>query len=461
MKQRLLNILSTAVLLPALLLAGCDKYLDVKNSSSTIIPNRVSELEAIMDNPAVVALNSIPAQQERISDYSILTPDAFAALSDEERNEYLFNVQPEDLTVSSTWTSAYKKIFSCNVVLDLLPTVKDGLTQRGLQLKGHALYYRGFTHFMLLEHFSMPYNKETADKDPGIPIKKNPAEGDKTVRSTVAGSYKSILEDLDEAVRLLPAREPLLTRPDKLAAHAVLARIYLVRGEYDKARDHASEVLSVTSYVDDYNTRDLGLPLPFNYNMEEIIIPHSGVGPMFSDPRKSLVTPAFYQSYDEDDLRKTGLFTVNAPDNIVFKGSYTGWVSAAMFVGTTVPEMLLIRAECWARGGDADKAMKDLNDLLQHRYKKEHFQLRTASGADDALMQVITERKKELPFRGLRAMDLRRLGNDPRFAVTLERTITVNGQTFTATLRPGSNRYALPIPKTVIDLTGIEQNNLK
>lgn len=461
MKQRLLNILSASILLPALLLAGCEKYLDVKSSSSIIIPNRVSELEAIMDNSAVVALNNMPAQQELISDYCILTPGAFAALSDEERNEYLFNVQPEDLTVMSTWISAYKKIFSCNVVLDLLPTVKDGLTERGQQLKGHALYYRGFTHFMLLEHFSMPYNRETADKSLGIPIKKNPAEGDKTVRATVAGSYKSILEDLEEALRLLPVREVLLTRPDKLAVHAALARIYLVRGEYDKARDHASELLNIKSYVDDYNTRDLELALPFNFRMEEIIIPHSGVGPMYSDPRKSLVAPEFYQSYDEDDLRKTGLFTANAPDNIVFKGSYTGWASAGMFVGATVPEMLLIRAECRARAGDAGTAMEDLNYLLKHRYKKDHFQPRTASGADDALRQVIAERKKELPFRGLRAMDLRRLGDDPRFAVTLARTVTVNGQTFSATLAPGSNRYALPIPKNVIDLTGIEQNNLK
>ncbi|MGX5820190.1 RagB/SusD family nutrient uptake outer membrane protein [Chitinophaga lutea] len=463
MKKGLLHILTATVLLPALLLsAGCEKYLDVKNASSTIIPTRVSDLEAIMDNPSVVALNYMPGLQERLSDYCIVRPDAFASLSDEDRKGYLFGEQPEDLLILTTWINGYKKVFNCNVVLNLLPTVRDGNTLRGQQLKGHALYYRGFSHFLLLEHFSMPYNKGTAEKSPGIPIKKNPDEDDKTVRFTIAASYKSILEDLEEAVRLLPDEEPLLTRPDKLAAHAALARIYLVRGEYDKALDHASEVLRVKSYVDDYNTRDLSPAAPFNFRMTEIILPHNSIGPAYTDPRTSLVTPAFYQSYDEDDLRKKGFFTANAPDNVVFKGSYTGWAtSSALFAGVTVPEVLLIRAECRARAGEAGKAMEDLNYLLKHRYKKDRFQPRTASGAEDALMQVIAERKKEFPFRGIRGMDLRRLANDPRFAVTLERTVTVNGQTFKATLLPGSNRYALPIPKDVINATGIEQNNLK
>jgi hypothetical protein len=88
------------------------------------------------------------------------------------------------------------------------------------------------------------------------------------------------------------------------------------------------------------------------------------------------------------------------------------------------------------------------------RWAKGTFIPFTASSSDDALIQILNERRKELLYRGLRWTDLRRLNKDPRFAITLKRII--NGVSYT--LPPNDNRYAWPIPDNEIALTNMPQN---
>ncbi len=72
---------------------------------------------------------------------------------------------------------------------------------------------------------------------------------------------------------------------------------------------------------------------------------------------------------------------------------------------------------------------------------------------DLALKTILTERRKELVFRGLRWSDIKRLNRDG-YNITLSRT--VNGQTIT--LPPHDLRYAIAIPEEIIELTEIQQN---
>ena len=99
--------------------------------------------------------------------------------------------------------------------------------------------------------------------------------------------------------------------------------------------------------------------------------------------------------------------------------------------------------------------MSDLNMLLEKRYVAGTFVPLSATDAEDALIKVLAERRKELVFRGLRWPDLRRLNKDPRFAKTITRSL--DGEIFE--LPPNSPRYVLPIPQKVIELSGIKQND--
>jgi hypothetical protein len=122
--------------------------------------------------------------------------------------------------------------------------------------------------------------------------------------------------------------------------------------------------------------------------------------------------------------------------------------------GLAVDEIYLIKAECRARAGDRDGAMDVLNTLLKARWKTGTFVAYTAANADEALLIVLKERKKELLLRGLGWTDLRRLNREPKFAVTLQRK--AGGVTYT--LPPNDPRYAFPIPDIEIKLGGLAQN---
>jgi hypothetical protein len=120
--------------------------------------------------------------------------------------------------------------------------------------------------------------------------------------------------------------------------------------------------------------------------------------------------------------------------------------------------MYLIRAECLARDGNITGAMADVNTLLRSRWKKNGtvstYVDKTVSNSSAALALILRERRKELPFRGLRWTDIRRLNLEPGFQTTLSRTL--NGVTYT--LPPGDPRFAFSIPTVEIQLGGIQQN---
>jgi len=166
-----------------------------------------------------------------------------------------------------------------------------------------------------------------------------------------------------------------------------------------------------------------------------------------------IIDTVLYNSYHPDDLRKPVFFMDYAGFN-VFKGCYSDapWYP---FNGLATDEVLLTRAECRARKGDASGAMADLNMLLQKRWRNTvTYTSLTATDAEDALRKILTERRKELCFRGIRWTDLRRLNKDPRFAITLKRVVGSHEYT----LPPDDKRYVYPIPNDEIVFSGVEQN---
>jgi hypothetical protein len=83
----------------------------------------------------------------------------------------------------------------------------------------------------------------------------------------------------------------------------------------------------------------------------------------------------------------------------LFRGYYD--YGGNQYTGIATDEIYLIRAECLARSGNTSDALKDLNNLLAKRWKTGiTFTPIQATNADDALVKILAERKKELLFRG-------------------------------------------------------------
>lgn len=149
--------------------------------------------------------------------------------------------------------------------------------------------------------------------------------------------------------------------------------------------------------------------------------------------------------YDPTDIR----FQIFTKDGATVPGS--NFTTRAYFrqrllndgnyVGTSVPEMILIKAECTARAGNAAAAVQILNSLRIKRFEKAKYTDLQTNNANTALHMVTDERKREFAGRGFRWFDQRRLSKDPGFVSTVTRVF--KGVTYK--IDPGANRYTYPI----------------
>jgi hypothetical protein len=133
-----------------------------------------------------------------------------------------------------------------------------------------------------------------------------------------------------------------------------------------------------------------------------------------------------------------------------FKGSYTGLNQA--FTGLATDETYLIRAECRAQAGNITGALEDINTLKLNRYKGAFVPF-TASTKEQALSIILSERRKELPCRGVRWTDIRRLNLE---GANIKPARIINNQYYE--LPVNSSLYALPLPPDAVALGNYQQN---
>lgn len=447
-------------LLPAILIsqAGCDKqeeWLDEKPKKSDVVPSTLENFKALLENTSLMNKN-YPNIGITSADNFYLTYTYWQTISNaEDRNAYIWAVDIFEGQPTWNWSKPYERIAVANVALDGISKIERTDLNRLAwdNVKGSALFFRAMNFHELVQLFAKPYNASTANVDLGIPLRLTNNPGAPSVRASVAQTYRQIIDDLKEAVNLLPDTAQYRSQPSKCAAHALLARVYLNTGDYSQAIDHATNALSIYGSLIDFNDLNPNSNRPFNtfenINKEVIFYAQATSGVHLRSPNL-IVDSNLFKSYVAEDLRRT-VFYNNIPS---FEGHYTG-LPTTFFSGISTNELYLIRAEANARLNNKNAALVDLNTLLEKRWKAGFFFSFDAPDAAAALQIILTERRKELAFVGsLRWQDLRRLNLDPAFAVTISREL--NEQTYT--LHPNDNRYVLPIPPDEIVLSGIAQN---
>jgi tetratricopeptide (TPR) repeat protein len=271
-------------------------------------------------------------------------------------------------------------------------------------------------------------------------------------------SYDQVIRDLLKAAKLLP----VLPQPNnrhvasKVAAWALLGRLYLGMRDYEKAASYADTCLQQYKPLLNYNECNATRPFPetnpevifqgfLNSNNTQILIGRGWPN--------VVVDSAFYQSYQSNDLRQKFFYKlVDGKPSLNF--SYTG--NAQCFAGIATDEVYLILAECRARQGRFAEALQVLNPLLLCRYRPNGGQPIQLDSYDRVLDTILAERRKELAFRGLRWTDLRRF-NKERPGQPIVRN--VDGQFYY--LFPNDLRYTFPIPEDAIKGSGIVQNPRK
>lgn len=134
------------------------------------------------------------------------------------------------------WDAAFANIKNCNTVLARIGTMTDeGLKN---QYTGEVYFIRSLHYFNLVRLYGPMFIVDKLLND---------HETKYMDRSSIEETYKFIENDLKEAVKLLPLQHKgnYVGRADRVAAKALLAKVYLTQKKYDEAKILLNEIINV------------------------------------------------------------------------------------------------------------------------------------------------------------------------------------------------------------------------
>jgi tetratricopeptide (TPR) repeat protein len=446
-------ILTTALCLS--MLTGCEGFLEEKPSKKIVIPNKTEDLHAILSNMSFMNIG-IPLGIILADDMFTDDQGWLGFSLDWEREAYLWKKDLENQLGSvDSWAAQYQTVFYANIVLEEHQkiTARNPAEQTELNtVRGGALFFRANALSELLQFFCEPYLSPADGTKEGIPLKLSADINNFEGLASQEAVYQRIISDLTEASKLLPLIVNTLNRPTKTSAFALLSRVYLIRGEYQKALEFADQALALKSDLMQYSELPAASRIPIDeyeypipaFNVEVILHTQMSSQSYISSPN-SYVDTALFQSYSDNDLRRHLFFY--GPGKEIFVGHYTGNFFA--FSGLATDELYLIKSECLVRIGNIQESLNVLNTLISTRFMENTFEPFASQDQNEVLGMVLLERKKQLVGRGYhRWMDMRRFLVDPLWDGPSDRTIM--GKTYSLGLNPSA--YKINIPKNEIEL---------
>ncbi len=443
-------------LLLAIVSLDCQKFLDEKPDKALAIPQTLKDVQALLDNTSAMNNGVSNAIAEGSSDNYYLTYANWESLTSEANksiyiwgDEVIFDAYPNE------WANTYRVVYTSNLVLETLSKIQR-TNENDLEwknVKGSALFFRARSFLSLVTNWAKAYDSEKSKTDLGIPLRLSSDFNIPSVRATVSDCYEQIIKDLLEATELLPGNAAHVLRPSKPAAFALLARTYLSMGRYTEAGVATTNCLQYFNQLLDYNTVNRAANFPFSQFNKEVIF-HSIVAlPAHLNNTRAVIDSNLYNSYVANDIRRAAFFKSNGNGTYGFKGSYNG--SVILFDGIACDEVFLTRAECFARNGNLAGALNDLNTLLRNRHDAGSYLDYLSNSQQEVINKILLERRKQLLMRNIRWLDLKRLNKEIEHQVTIRRKL--NGVEYL--LLPNDNKYALPLPAYVLQLTGMPQNS--
>lgn len=374
-----------------------------------------------------------------------------------------------DFTSWGIWTSFWSGINYANAVLDNVPgmQINEDVKNRVI---GEAYSIRAMIYFHLVNWFGgMPEVITTKVAPLSIP------------RQTIESNYALIESDLLKAIDLLPLKSTLVSmaeadygRVSKGSAQALLAKVYLQQEKWQECADVSEEIINSMEYILEPNYKDIFSLENEGFSNKEVIwvLPFiAGTSPVINSCVlqvylfKATEVPAysnyyswggdirattnFYNSFDNKDLRRKGLYysaSASITDPVMLVKFPSDPASDGSESGTDYPfiryaDVLLMHAEALANLKDLTGAADDINVV------------RTRAGLNGIdplnfnrltmLNHISNERKWELYFEGHAKQDKIRMDYDNM--ITYIKSKSTDWQIFTA------ERYLLlPIPANAV-----------
>lgn len=241
------------------------------------------------------------------------TDEVFSKESAPQMIPYYYNHDKADNTVKVTWQELYKGIDNANVLLENADNA-DCDAEVIKQIKGEALFLRGYYHFLLTAYWG------------DVPLKlSSTPSADKayTPKSPSAEIYGSVFTDMETAFEMVEDLSALgfSGRVSKQAVKGILARVYLnaagrlgKEAYYKDARDWAKSLMDENICALNPSYKDVFINLMQDrYELKESIFEVECLGNVYSDEMRetagfaSYYTPQFSKDYIADDITKESI----------------------------------------------------------------------------------------------------------------------------------------------------------
>jgi hypothetical protein len=397
---------------------SCDGYVEVEQPNSQLISSAVFEdvgtaNAALSGIYAKMRSSGVLAGSNGMSLYAGLYADELDWYQTTTVSNFYNNtLTASEAGVGTIWNNSYKQIYEANSIIEGVTNSVSLPDTNRIQLKGEALFIRGMIHFYLMNLYGdIPYIK-TTDFEQNSHVSRMPMNV----------VYDNVIADLTEAATMLP--ETYVTaervRPNRFAVKALLARVYLYKGDYAAASNEASAVINSSLYVWETDLNKVFLkastttiwqfmPNATGMNTTEGTSYIFNAGP----PSSIALKPAFVNAFEANDQRlvKWVRAVTNGSNTwyhaYKYKQQTTTASSLEYSVVLRLAEQYLIRAEARARQGELTNAKSDLN-LIRNTAGLPNT---TAVTDTDIIADVINQRRFELFTEyGHRFFDLKRSG---------------------------------------------------
>ena len=410
MKVHYKNLLFLGLLIST----SCQSFLDEKPTKSILVPESVSDFEALLDEYG--AMNQTPILPFMFSDDYWTSASNWQNFDPWQQRAYLWEKDPYlPDQAPLDYTLMYQKINYANIILDKLKDDPNWAQEDKNRLRGKALFWKASAYFDLaLLYLPMPGSFLDTDGFV-IPMPATAAINSEQVMKNSGEVFQEILTYAEESIKLLPEKTDFLTQPSIYSGYGLLARIHLYLANYPEAASYAQLVLEGSFSLIDYNDLDFTQPYPSPlFNSETILFTFLAPQGSVSGENVAYVDSLFVESFDSLDLR-SGFLVENNSSATSFKGSYSG--NYELFTGMALDEIYLILAEAHFRIGEEEKAKEYLYTLMKSRYKD------FGNAVEQELMlgEILDERRKTMLFRGQRWSDLKRLSYYETQQKTLKR----------------------------------------
>ena len=393
-----------------------------------------------------------------------------------ELDEFTFN--STNSAFAGAWQGHYHAIFRANLAIDNIPGIAMDTTLRN-RLIGEAKFLRAYAYFRLVQWFG------------DVPLITRPLNADEyynQARTPAAEVYDFIEKDLVDAINVLPEKSEYpsadLGRVTKGAARGMLAKLYMVKHEFQKAADQCESIITSAEYSLLPRYGDNFLPAgehgaesifeisavaeqasvvgpgatPFNMIQGVRGVPNLGWG--FNRPSDDLV--AAYEAGDPrrqatiiyvgEVLPDGSTIVQDNPEVLNERYNQKAWVPAHAGLQDNGPgnirilryaDILLLAAEAQNELNNPMKALDYLNMVRARARGSNNFILPNVTTMDQSELRekIYHERRIELAMEQNRWFDLARWGRIASVMSLVQPNFVAPKNTL------------LPIPQAEIDLT--------